>query len=204
MLYDGVEGQDNRKGAYYTLDKASRAEGYLGESPCAPDYNNGQFAAWKDPQMTLKHFEYKAVGDAGQVCATYDMPGVSAKLDMTYTLRPDGQLIVNEKLTTDPSAKQKPYMFRYGMQLVMPKEYSHILYYGRGPGENYSDRHWGDRIGVYSGDLEQRPLTQVHIQERQCGLAGVDSWGHWPEPEVLIPYGDRNFTFVINPVTAAK
>ena len=56
----------------------------------------------------------------------------------------------------------------------------------------------------HSGDLEQRPLTQVHIQERQCGLAGVDSWGHWPEPEVLIPYGDRNFTFVINPVTAAK
>ena len=48
MLYDGVEGQDNRKGAYYTLDKASRAEGYLGESPCAPDYNNGQFAAWKE------------------------------------------------------------------------------------------------------------------------------------------------------------
>ena len=244
-------------------------------APTDNDYGAGlqhQFAAWKDPQMTLKHFEYKAVGDAGQVCATYDMPGVSAKLDMTYTLRPDGQLVVNEKLTTDPSAKQKPYMFRYGMQLVMPKEYSHIQYYGRGPGENYSDRHWGDRIGVYSGevadqywgyvrpqesgnhtdirwwkvlsptgtglefysnipmecsslnyltadlddgpektahqshsgDLEQRPLTQVHIQERQCGLAGVDSWGHWPEPEVLIPYGDRNFTFVINPVTAAK
>ena len=48
MLYDGVEGQDNRKGAYYTLDKSQGTEGYLGESPCAPDYNNGQFAAWKE------------------------------------------------------------------------------------------------------------------------------------------------------------
>lgn len=48
MLYDGVQGQDNRKGAYYTLDKAQGTEGYLGESPCAPDYNNGQFAAWKE------------------------------------------------------------------------------------------------------------------------------------------------------------
>ena len=35
------------------------------------------------------------------------MPGVSAKLEMTYTLRPDGQLIVNQKLITDPNAKDK-------------------------------------------------------------------------------------------------
>jgi len=48
MLYDGVQGQDNRKGAYYTLDKKQRTEGYLGESPCAPDYNSGEFAAWQE------------------------------------------------------------------------------------------------------------------------------------------------------------
>ena len=48
MLYDGVQGQDNRKGTFYTLDKAQWTEGYLGESPCAPDYNNGQFDAWKE------------------------------------------------------------------------------------------------------------------------------------------------------------
>ena len=48
MLYDGVEGQDNRKGAYYTLDRSQGTEGYLGESPCAPDYNSGQFDAWKE------------------------------------------------------------------------------------------------------------------------------------------------------------
>ena len=48
MLYNGVQGQDNRKGTFYTLDKTQYTDGYLGESPCAPDYNNGQFAAWKE------------------------------------------------------------------------------------------------------------------------------------------------------------
>ncbi len=48
MLYDGVVGQDNRKGAYYTKNRLNPPEGYVGESPCAPDYNNGQFAAWKE------------------------------------------------------------------------------------------------------------------------------------------------------------
>ena len=48
MLYDGVQGQDYRQGAYYSLDKKQGTEGYLGESPCAPDYNNGEFDAWKE------------------------------------------------------------------------------------------------------------------------------------------------------------
>lgn len=31
---------------YYVLDK-KKASGYLGEGPCTPDYNNGQFESWK-------------------------------------------------------------------------------------------------------------------------------------------------------------
>ena len=48
LLLDGVEGQDLRKGAYYSADRAAGTTGYVGEAPCAPDYNNGQFAAWKE------------------------------------------------------------------------------------------------------------------------------------------------------------
>ena len=48
MLIDGVEGQDLRKGAYYSANRAAGTEGYVGEAPCAPDYNSGQFEAWKE------------------------------------------------------------------------------------------------------------------------------------------------------------
>ena len=47
LLADGTEGQNNRRGSYYTLDRKAGTTGYMGEAPCSPDYNNGQFASWK-------------------------------------------------------------------------------------------------------------------------------------------------------------
>ena len=57
------------------------------------------------------------------------------------------------------------------------------------------DHNWGS----HSGDLAERPLTQVHIQQRQMGLGCVNSWGAWPRKEYLLPYQDMSFTFVIKP-----
>jgi len=56
------------------------------------------------------------------------------------------------------------------------------------------------KLGHHSGDLIGRPLTQVHIQQRQMGLGCVNSWGAWPREEYLVPYQDYDFTFVIKPV----
>lgn len=229
-----------------------------------------KFAAWKNPQMNLKSFNCSELGEGKQVVAVYDMPEVSAELKMTYTLRPDGQLIVNQKLTTDPNAKNMEHLFRYGMQLVMPRDFINLEYYGKGPGENYIDRNNGDRIGHYkqlvedqywgfvrpqesgnhtevrwwrvispkgiglefysnapmecaslnyltsdlddgvdknkhqshSGDLVPRPFTVVHISQRQFGLGCENSWGAWPEKKYHLPYGDRDFTFVIKPLSS--
>ena len=115
--------------------------------------------------MDLKSFECKELGEAKQVIAKYDMPGVSAKLEMTYTLRPDGQLIVNQKLITDPNAKDKPQMFRYGMQLVMPRDFVNLEYYGRGPGENYIDRNNSEHIGIFRQLVENQYWGYVRPQE---------------------------------------
>ena len=183
--------------------------------------------------------------------STFDMPDVKATLTMTYTLTAEGEVIVRQQLATDKEAKIMP-MFRYGMQLQMPKEFDAIRYYGRGPVENYIDRNSSEFLGVYggkvqdeyypyvrpqesgnhtdvrwfrvmnaqgeglefysnapmeasalkfltedlddgpvkdkkidrhSGDLIERPQTQVHIQKRQMGLGCVNSWGAWPRRE---------------------
>jgi len=60
----------------------------------------------------------------------------------------------------------------------------------------HKDKAWGR----HSGDLVERPLTQVHIQQRQFGLGCVNSWGAWPRGEYQLPYGDKTFTFAIRPV----
>ena len=57
------------------------------------------------------------------------------------------------------------------------------------------------RWGQHSGDLVERPLTQVHIQQRQMGLGCVNSWGARPLPPYMLPANkDYDFTFVIEPI----
>ena len=229
-----------------------------------------RFEVWKAPQMKLKDCQ---VGD-NSVVAQFEMPDVQATLTMTYTLQPNGEVVVNEHFVPNPPKEGKdavriPPMFRYGMQLQMPRLYDQVCYYGRGPVENYSDRNNSEFIGVYSnkvsdeyypyvrpqesgnhtdvrwfqvvdaegrglefysdapmeasalrfltedlddgvvkdkkigrhsGDLIERPLTQVHIQQRQMGLGCVNSWGAWPLPDYLVNREERSFTFVIRPL----
>ena len=58
--------------------------------------------------------------------------------------------------------------------------------------------------GHHSGDLVERPLTQVHIQQRQYGLGCVNSWGAVPQRQYRLPYTDRDFTFAIRPIKMQK
>lgn len=57
------------------------------------------------------------------------------------------------------------------------------------------------KTGRHSGDLTARDMTQVHIQQRQAGVACVNAWGAVPLRQYRIPYGDKEFTFVISPFT---
>ena len=54
--------------------------------------------------------------------------------------------------------------------------------------------------GHHSGDLVPQGITQLHIQQRQMGLGCVNSWGAWPLDQYMLPYADRDFTFVLQPL----
>lgn len=86
-------------------------------------------------------------------------------LVITYSLAANGELVVNEKLTVNPDAKDKPLLLRYGMQWVMPKEYDMIEFYGRGPNENYIDRNNSEHIGLYTQRVADQYWEYVRPQE---------------------------------------
>ena len=139
-------------------------------APTDNDYGAGtqrKLHAWKNPEMKMKSF--KVVENEGKaekgVEVVYDMPSVEATLTMTYTLTPAGELVVNEAMTVNKDAKHKPELMRYGMQLVMPKAYNMLTYYGKGPGENYIDRNNGDRLGVYDAKVADQYWGSVRPQE---------------------------------------
>lgn len=139
-------------------------------APTDNDYGAGlqnRFAAWKNPEMKLKSLNVSAGENkcCKNVTATYDMPGVEAQLTMTYVLSADGKLAVTEQMTVNKDAKNKPQLMRFGMQMVMPKAYDAITFYGKGPGENYIDRNNGDRLGVYTQKVADQYWGYVRPQE---------------------------------------
>lgn len=237
-------------------------------APTDNDYGAGlqrNFRTWHNPNMMLQ--EVTCVSN-NSVVAKFEMKDQHAQLTMTYTLIPEGEVIVREQLSTEKDAKVAE-LFRFGMQLQMPKQYNEVNYYGRGPAENYIDRNNSEFIGNYdnkvrkeyfdyirpqesgnhtdvrwfkvidkegrglcfysnapmeasalpystdmlddgphkdkawghhSGDLVAPGQTFVHIQQRQIGLACVNSWGAWPRKEYRLPYQDYDFTFAIKPL----
>lgn len=221
---------------------------------------------WKNPQMNLKSFDKSESKDSVVLTANFAMPEVKAELMLRYRINAAGEVTVTEKMTTDKEAKVAD-LFRYGMQLQMPASFSKLEYYGRGPEENYIDRHSSAFIGKYeanvkdeyypyvrpqesgnhtdiryfsifnpttgkgitfegyapmecsaipylvedldagiekehawgqhSGDLVEKGLVQLHIQQRQFGLGCIDSWGSSPMEKYRMHYQDRCFSFVI-------
>lgn len=225
-----------------------------------------RLAAWQHPRLERKGFNIKQDGANYVVTANYNIQAVEANVKLTYTMTPAGQLVVKQELTTNPEAKNMPQLLRFGMQMQMPKEFSQIEYYGKGPHENYIDRNNSQNLGVWkqtvaeqfwgyvrpqetgtktqvrywnitnkagkglrfegveplemqalnyteddlqparnkaqwhSGDLIERPFTDLHIAARSMGVGCVNSWGAWPRQEYQMPYKDYTYTYIISPV----
>lgn len=150
------------------LEKGFSVKPDFWRAPTDNDYGaelQRRLGVWKNPEMRLKSFSCQAVGPDQQVTAVYEMPQVASTLTMTYTLTTAGKLIVNQSLTVDPKAKHKPFLPRFGMQLVMPQDYVRLNYYGRGPIENYADRKDSQFIGLYTEAVADQYWGYVRPQE---------------------------------------
>ena len=124
-----------------------------------------RYRAWLDPTMKLKSLTAEKNSDGLVVVkAAYDMPTVQATLDMTYTINNEGAVLVNEHMTATPGAKVSD-LFRFGMQMQMPENFDRIVYYGRGPVENYIDRTQAADLGVYDQKVDDQFYPYIRPQE---------------------------------------
>lgn len=134
------------------------------------DYGAGLqnvLGAWKDPEMEFKGFkETSTDAKARTVEATYELPALEATLTLTYALAADGRLTVTQRLKTHPTTRErKPFIPRFGMQMVLAPEFDRVSYYGRGPIENYIDRNDATFLGQYDFRVRDQKCTYVRPQE---------------------------------------
>ena len=141
-------------------------------APTDNDMGSGihrKYSVWRNPEMKITLLEAdKGKTQYGDPCvnvtAKYKLPEVKAKLMMTYTITTNGTIFVNMKM----EAAKKPKvdnMMRYGMVMQLPEEMDQSLYYGRGPVENYSDRLYSQRVGIYRQTADQQFYPYIRPQE---------------------------------------
>ena len=150
MLYDGAQLTPN-----------------FWRAPTDNDYGAGlpgKLAAWKNPDMKLLGLASSQTDGIVTVTASYDMPSVKGTLEMTYVINGIGDVKVTENFKASKGA-DAPELFRFGMQMPMPGQYDRIVYYGRGPIENYADRNHSTRLGIYSQTVAEQFYPYVRPQE---------------------------------------
>ena len=123
-----------------------------------------RYAAWKNPEMKLTKLSQEEKDGMAFVKAEYAMPGVKSQLALTYLINNKGAVKITQQLLAGKDEKVAN-LFRFGMQLPMPKNYETIEYWGRGPIENYSDRNNSTFIAIYRQTVSEQFYPYIRPQE---------------------------------------
>jgi beta-galactosidase len=90
----------------------------------------------------------------------YSIPNNIATVNVWFRLSSNGQLTLDYKYTSYQEGL--PNIPKLGMYLTLPNSFREISWYGKGPDESYWDRKTGQKVGLYSGKIED----QFHVYSR--------------------------------------
>jgi beta-galactosidase len=98
-----------------------------------------------------------------QVDVVSMIPAGDSEYFTSYRIFGSGDIIVSNRFV--PGNTELPEMARFGMIMTLPVEFENIIWYGRGPHENYWDRKTGSPVGVYSGKVMDLYHPYIRPQE---------------------------------------
>lgn len=112
-----------------SCDVVSR--GLRKESLDSREYDQGKFTLTDNGPITEKDFHYTT--------------------QLVYTILPNGYISVAAGIIPSENNIVLP---KLGYILNLPERFSHVKWYGRGPGENYPDRKAGSPMGIYTAAVK--------------------------------------------------
>ena len=103
--------------------------------------------------------------DADGIRVTVDwmLEDVQVPYTMEYQICPDGSVVVTGSI--DLTGRKLPELPRFGMRMELKKDYEHLVYYGRGPEENYIDRCSSTFVGRYEDTVSNQFYPYIRPQE---------------------------------------
>lgn len=129
-------------------------------------------AIWKTASLypQLLETSQKTVEGGARISVIYSL-GSGAVCELDYQVNGRGVMQVEERFTGKEGLPDMPC---FGMAWKLPREFSHVRWYGLGPEETYQDRMCGGRMGVHKTTAEAGMPGYVVPQE--CGNHTAVRW----------------------------
>jgi len=92
----------------------------------------------------------------------YNLAGVNTLFISNYIIDGNGLITIKNTLNETTYKGDIP---RVGMSMLLQKTYNNMVYYGRGPWENYQDRNVSAFIDVYESNVRDQYVPYIRPQE---------------------------------------
>ncbi|MDE5641859.1 MAG: DUF4981 domain-containing protein [Muribaculaceae bacterium] len=132
-----------------------------------------RYAVWREPRLELLSVSTSDADGVATVTSSYSMPELNASLTLTYSIDEKGTMRIDQQFDADEDSSFPP-MPRFGLRIPLVECLDRLHYYGRGPGENYSDRHEAADLGIYSQTVAEQAYAYIRPQE--TGTRGDLRW----------------------------
>ncbi len=129
------------------------------------------------------------------------IPAGDSTATVIWEFHPSGQVQVSPTVRLRGSL---PIVPRIGMRFGVAADFSHCTWYGRGPQENYKDRHAGAWTGIHSGEVAE--LFHRYVDPQEAGLRTGVRWFQLADPQRGVGFRIESATeqpleFAVLPVT---
>lgn len=147
-------------------------EPYFWRAPTDNDFGNDmplKLGIWRTAHY---HRETKNVIVGAQqangikITVAQELLSIKVPYTLEYFINNDGSVTITASI--DLTGRELPELPRFGMRMQLPPWYDSLTYYGRGPWENYSDRHDATLIGLYKAKVADQ-FYQGYIRPQESG-----------------------------------
>ncbi len=157
------------------------SQGTRKENLNSGEYDNGKYTVKDLGPVTEKDFKFTT--------------------QLVYTILPNGYVSVQAGII--PSIN-KVVLPKLGYTLSLPERYSQVRWYGRGPGENYTDRKAGAHMGIWNSSVEA--MVERYPFPMEMGNRMDTKWVALTDDKgiglVIAAEPHENFNFSALPYTA--
>lgn len=162
--YDGLAGRelgDKAESLVTLMDQSERADQLI--TGLYQGISEGESAA-RIPDAIREQLGRMA-GKTTQELKDALTPKAETRFDYvhTYTIRPDGALVIDTQIVT--GGEQPQFLPRLGLSMTLPAGTENLVWYGRGPHDNYVDRKLSAPIGVYTSTVSEQYIDYLKPQE---------------------------------------